>query len=736
MSGVSELVRAAAAAAHVEVPSGNDNLNPKKNIPLIDISDEDSPSIPTDAPLMLRFGQTPPRHPSNDDITGSSTQKNKLVAWKKVEGVNSNTVAPSAREGHCALIHGPLMITFSGAVGLHRNSFGDLHTYNIITKEWSIPNVVGNRPPGLMHYGMDIYGDQIILFGGLKADGTFSSDLYELDTLGWEWSKLEPTPPPVVFSTDAPPCARCGHSFTTVDGKIYLFGGLRERSLSTNVIQPATLQDIFVLEYVHKQGWFWKIPTVNGPTPTARHDHSAVAYKVPSSAASKLVIFGGRGPRSIRFADVVILDIASSTWTYPLFGGPHPRGRSSHSATLLGTRMFVFGGWTEPLDSPTPVLEGIEDKDFIHMKTRGVPSSELYCLDLKKEVWVKLGGDGSEMDDCWPQPRACHSAAGRQSVIYIWSGATGCKDEEKGAVCHPELYQLEVERPVQFPGEVKASKSELYDNGVLTEWKAVEGADSYVLQICKCQNDNDAQVTYPEQLVPTPRRVPSSNHIPMTTPQYSYSTTPYYGYQYGNGLPNRFHGETMGASNSATYHMMQTPYVATGGLPFAQRHSQPIFYQAPKVPLPIYPSSCSLPSQFQQPLSGHPTISMELQDIQGGGQSNQPQFANSGVFNDAGTPVPYFYGGRGQGQAWRRMSHKRGRAACHPPIVPQLPPQPARMRPPIQVHDLSVLSQLADVASRQPSIGPGPLTSQATHQPPNPPALPGTTYNPFSLRSN
>ncbi|CAL8129512.1 unnamed protein product [Orchesella dallaii] len=112
------------------------------------------------------------------------------------------------------------------------------------------------------------------------------------------------------------------------------------------------------------------------------------------------------------------------------------------------------------------------------------------------EAWEKLGSDGTE-GDCWPQPRACHSAARRQSVIYVWSGATGCKDEQKGALYYQDLHQL-------------------------------EGADTYVRQICECQSDNDAQVSYPEQLVPAARSVASRNHVPMTTPQYSSLPKPFH----------------------------------------------------------------------------------------------------------------------------------------------------------------------------------------------------------------
>jgi len=33
------------------------------------------------------------------------------------------------------------------------------------------------------------------------------------------------------------------------------------------------------------------------------------------------------------------------TWTKPLLNGLPPLPRSLHSATVIGNRMFVFGGW-------------------------------------------------------------------------------------------------------------------------------------------------------------------------------------------------------------------------------------------------------------------------------------------------------------------------------------------------------------------------------------------------------
>ena len=53
--------------------------------------------------------------------------------------------------------------------------------------------------------------------------GRYSNDLYELDITKWEWKRID-------TQNCILPSARLGHSFTIVDRKIYLFGGLENSS--------------------------------------------------------------------------------------------------------------------------------------------------------------------------------------------------------------------------------------------------------------------------------------------------------------------------------------------------------------------------------------------------------------------------------------------------------------------------------------------------------------------------
>lgn len=47
----------------------------------------------------------------------------------------------------------------------------------------------------------------------------------------------------------------------------------------------------------------------------------------------------------VRLGDLWLLDTDTLTWTRPLFSGVTPLPRSLHTSTLIGHKMYVFGGW-------------------------------------------------------------------------------------------------------------------------------------------------------------------------------------------------------------------------------------------------------------------------------------------------------------------------------------------------------------------------------------------------------
>lgn len=162
--------------------------------------------------------------------------------------------------------------------------------------------------------------------------------------------------------------------------------------------------DLFLYEVASKQ---WFKPVIKGKVPPARSGHSAVYYK------NKLYVFGGQSvtvnpstgqPTFSFFNDVWVLTLklgelrwfcfslktkpSPSSFLYDrAFPVISPPLTSSHTASLLGSIMYVFGGSNE---------EG--------------PRNDLYACDLNNMQWYKCNQLSSHPTSK-PSPREMHAAS-------------------------------------------------------------------------------------------------------------------------------------------------------------------------------------------------------------------------------------------------------------------------------------------------------------------------------------
>lgn len=154
----------------------------------------------------------------------------------------------------------------------------------------------------------------------------------------WEWKKLNPKAP----TTGENPCRRIGHSFTVVGKRIFMFGGLANKSNDPHNNIPVYLNDLYILNF--KQNVMtWEIPVTYGKGPSVRESHSAVAFYDDINQKNYLVIYGGMNGK--RLGDTWLLDTESMMWESPKLKGPLPLPRSLHTTTLIGHKMYIFGGW-------------------------------------------------------------------------------------------------------------------------------------------------------------------------------------------------------------------------------------------------------------------------------------------------------------------------------------------------------------------------------------------------------
>ncbi|KAJ7329063.1 hypothetical protein JRQ81_015237 [Phrynocephalus forsythii] len=381
--------------------------------------------------------------------------------WRRVSSFTGPV--PRSRHGHRAVAIRDMVIIFGGG---NEGIADELHVYNTATNQWFLPAVRGDIPPGCAAHGFVCDGSRILVFGGMVEYGRYSNDLYELQASRWLWKKMKPQPP----STGLPPCPRLGHSFSLHGNKCYLFGGLANESEDSNNNIPRYLNDFYELELQHGSGVVgWSIPVTKGILPSPRESHTAVIYCRKDSGNAKMFIFGGMS--GCRLNDLWELDLETLTWSKSETKGTVPLPRSLHTASVIGNKMYIFGGWVpQNTDDNLASQEG-------EWKCTGS-----FCyLNLDTIEWVHLISDGQDdKNNSLPGPRAGHCAVIVGTRLYIWSGRDGYRKAWNNQVCCKDLWYLDTEKP-PAPSQVQLIRATT--NSFQVKWDEVPTVEGYLLQL-------------------------------------------------------------------------------------------------------------------------------------------------------------------------------------------------------------------------------------------------------------
>lgn len=241
--------------------------------------------------------------------------------------------------------------------------------------------------PRRVNHAAVAVGHRVFSFGGYCSGEDYETlrqiDVHIFNSVSLRWRKL----PPACCSPSKVPYMRYGHTAVLIDDIIYIWGGRNDTEGACNVLYT-----------FHTGTEQWTTPGVSGHIPGARDGHSACVLD------RTMYIFGGFEQLADCFSnDIHKLDTKSMSWTLVRAKGAPARWRDFHSATVIGSRMFVFGGRA---DRSGPFHS----------------NNEIYCnriraFDLLTETWL-------DAPQCSPPPegRRSHSAFAYQGELYIFGG--------------------------------------------------------------------------------------------------------------------------------------------------------------------------------------------------------------------------------------------------------------------------------------------------------------------------
>jgi hypothetical protein len=181
------------------------------------------------------------------------------------------------------------------------------------------------------------YRRSIWISGGI-ARGDSVWELEELNVDSW-------TSQPIVTNGGAAPCARHGHSLTSIGSRVFVFGGGTGGDILRDGID---LRDFHVLDLDSMR---WSQPQLSirpGAEPTTTSLAWTGRCHTATPVGDKIIIFGGSTRLSNKLA---IIDTTSGTYYEPTTLGRPPRRKYNSCAVKVGRRIHIYGGWAdgEPL---------------------------------------------------------------------------------------------------------------------------------------------------------------------------------------------------------------------------------------------------------------------------------------------------------------------------------------------------------------------------------------------------
>ena len=275
--------------------------------------------------------------------------------WVRVQ---SKGVEAEPRFGHTSIESDRNIIVFGGVTSLKRETvlrqcLNVVKIFKPESEEWEFIKTGGLYISTRKHHCAAMVGKHLFVHGGLNDRNNLLDDCAILSFNSKNWKAVQMTgtlPGPRAFhtalavltdeeslNTSISMYKVTNTSYSKIkEIGIYIFGGIDENRNPTNSLQ--------ILKLGTKPA-VWITPITLGQPPSPRFLHS-MTY-IPS--LNSIAIFGGRvdnmnSPAYTSYNDIYLLKLDNLNWTYTHALGNIPMGRSGHSASALGSRLYIFGG--------------------------------------------------------------------------------------------------------------------------------------------------------------------------------------------------------------------------------------------------------------------------------------------------------------------------------------------------------------------------------------------------------
>ncbi|XP_029921594.1 rab9 effector protein with kelch motifs [Myripristis murdjan] len=233
---------------------------------------------------------------------------------------------PSAREGHTLWVVKGRLFLFGGASEPNATEcLPGVYCFDIVSLTWDRLATGGVALRTLRHSSVAV-GDNIYVYGGIVG-GSPADDLMVFNTVSLAWTPVR--------TMGTPPCARYDQTFALVGDQVFMFGG--------RGADGEFYKDLHVLNTDHL---VWQKCEVKGESPPSCRGQTLSAHH-----DKDIYLFGGKNMNEdgtiTSSNEIHKLSIAKMKWKVPLYVGIPPARRHGHTAFILHSHLYVFGGRNE-----------------------------------------------------------------------------------------------------------------------------------------------------------------------------------------------------------------------------------------------------------------------------------------------------------------------------------------------------------------------------------------------------